>query len=148
MNLVLAVMLTRDMVLLSLSWSLFSKDSVISGMVVMRFSGLAVLGRLSSNDWRREALGWGLTSAFSSLVLGAGAIVAAWSLFNFIASNCDCREVTRGEQHGSLCHNTWHNVIKRKEYFWSMQFKPRGHSYVLKTIMRNISKYIFSSALL
>ena len=80
------------MILLSLKHILLSNDSVSSGMGVMRFS-MADLGRLLSSEEQRRALWWGLTSPFSSRVLmwlGVGAIVATWSLFNFMASNCDC----------------------------------------------------------
>lgn len=80
-----------------LSWrqSLFSNDSVISGMVVMRFSWIADLDWVLSAEETRRARWWVLTSTFSSLGLmwlGEAAVVAAWSLFNFMASNCDCRE--------------------------------------------------------
>lgn len=72
--------------------SLLPRDSVISGMVLMRVSGTVVLGRPVSSEEVRRALGWGRTSDHSSLVLrwlGLGAIVAAWSLLSFIAFNCD-----------------------------------------------------------
>lgn len=94
------------MVFLSRRQSLLSNDSVISGMVVMRFSEMADLGRLLSSEEERRALWWGLTSQFSSLVLmwlGVGAIVAAWSLFNFMASNCDCGPQRTGQY--VLLHN-------------------------------------------
>lgn len=98
--------LTRVMVFLSWRQSLLPNDSVISGMVVMRFSDMADLGRLLSSEEERRALWWGLISQFSSLILmwlGVGAIVAAWSLFNFMASNCDCRPQREGQL--VLLHN-------------------------------------------
>jgi len=98
------LLLTPDIFLLSLRESLLSNDSVISGMVAMRLSWMAVFEPLSSEE-RRRSLWWGLTSPFSSLVLGAGAIVAAWSLFNFMASNCDCRS-HRKEKYASPHNGT------------------------------------------
>lgn len=112
--------LTRARVLLSRTNSLFSNDSVSSGMVVMRFSGMADFGRLLSSEEARRALWWGLTSPFSSRVLmwlGEGAIVAAWSLFNFMASNCDCESHRGGQKtkkhdncHFSTFIQTWTKV--------------------------------------
>lgn len=93
-------LLTRDMVFLSRRQSLLSNDSVISGMVVMRFSGMDDFRRVLSSEETRRTLWWGLTSPFSSLVLtwlGEGAVVTAWSLFNFMASNCDCRPHRSGK---------------------------------------------------
>lgn len=101
------LLLTRVMVFLSWRQSLLSNDSVISGMVVMRFSDMADLERLLSSEEERRALWWCLISQFSSFILrwlGVGAIMAACSLFNFMASNCDCRPQRKGQ------HALWHNV--------------------------------------
>lgn len=131
--------LTAEMAFLLRRQSLLSNDSVISGMVVMRLSESADLGRPLSSELERRALWWGLASApFSSLVLtwlGLGAIVAAWSRFNFMASNCDCRS----EKMWPMYAKCMYTYARLYSAFLNVEYNRLGSNFHLIAAVRCVT---------